>query len=88
VRRAVNANPAGTYHHKRTGLKRLTAFIQRLLNCSISLVTEGENFVQIDRRLQDGREALEIIASLFQTAVFFSCIFDMHCFKLDKQFND
>jgi hypothetical protein len=28
VRRAGNANPAGTYHHKRTGLKRLTAFIR------------------------------------------------------------
>jgi hypothetical protein len=28
VRTADNTNPAGTYHHKRTGLKRLSVFIQ------------------------------------------------------------
>jgi hypothetical protein len=49
-----------------------------------SLVTEDENFVQIDRRLQGGLDALEIMASLFQAAAFFSCIFDTNCFKLYK----
>ena len=29
ARTAGNANPAGTYHHKRTGLKCLSVFIQR-----------------------------------------------------------
>ena len=37
MRRASNANPAGTDHHKRTPLKRLSVFIQ----CPVDLFNFG-----------------------------------------------
>ena len=60
------------------------AFKAAVLPEKLATVTEGKNFVQIDRLLQSGLDALGIIASLFQTAAFFSCIFDANCFELYK----